>query len=43
MEFLGGAFTLSVPGLATVLECFITLEAENFGAKLVNFYCVTAF
>lgn len=32
--FLAGNGT---PGLATVLECFITLAAENFGAKLVNF------
>ena len=35
--FLAGNGT---PGLATVLECFMTLAAENFGAKLVNFcYC----
>ena len=26
-----------------MLECFMTLAAENFGAKFVNFCCVKAF
>ena len=31
------------PGLAAILECFMTFAYENFGAKLVNFYYDTAF